>query len=226
MRMNNDDYEWMMRRLPQWLRHLLHARAGLYVCGGYCRSVIAREEVSDIDVFTSAARLHASRAMIRGAAPEGSRFVETENAMTVLVPDGKPPVQLIHRWSFHDIPGCLASFDFTISAAGFDGEKSYCHERFYEDLAAKRLRYLKPEREEEAGGSLLRVLKFYQRGYRIPIEDFAQVLGRLLNRVRDDVTPECTADGLEGEIRRQLRLVDPQPGDPEIGEPVPERVDV
>ena len=43
-----------------------------------------------------------------------------------------------------------------------------CNIRFYPDLAARRLVYTSPLRNEDAGGSILRVLKFYQRGYRIP----------------------------------------------------------
>ena len=59
--------------------------------------------------------------------------------------------------------------------------RSLCSGTFYQDLAAKRLRYTRPARNEDAGGSLLRVLKYYQKGYRIPLESFAGVLTRLIS---------------------------------------------
>jgi hypothetical protein len=43
--------------------------------------------------------------------------------------------------------------------------------------------YLQPIRNEDAGGSMLRVLKFYQRGYRIPIDSLGQVISRLMTGV-------------------------------------------
>ncbi len=65
------------------------------------------------------------------------------------------------------------------------GWRSMCDYYFYEDLAAKRLRYTSPKRSEDAGGSLLRVLKFYQRGYRIPLDSMGAVVARLVNGVRE-----------------------------------------
>jgi hypothetical protein len=43
--------------------------------------------------------------------------------------------------------------------------------------------YAEPIREEEPGGSTLRILKFYQKGYRITIDSFAGVITRLVNGV-------------------------------------------
>ena len=59
-------------------------------------------------------------------------------------------------------------------------------DRFYADLAAKRLIYRSPLRNEDAGGSLLRVLKFYQRGYRIPLNSLGAVIARLVNAVDEE----------------------------------------
>ena len=54
---------------------------------------------------------------------------------------------------------------------------------FYSDLAAKRLVYRAPQRNEDAGGSILRVLKFYQRGFRIPLDSLGAVIARLVNQI-------------------------------------------
>jgi hypothetical protein len=95
-----------------------------------------------------------------------------------------PPVQIIHRWTYERPEDLIESFDFTVakSVVWFDGKewKSLTHDDFYADLAAKRLVYTKPQRNEDAGGSLLRVLKFYQKGYRIPLDSMAAVVARLV----------------------------------------------
>jgi hypothetical protein len=109
----------------------------------------------------------------------------TDNAYTVT--SYKPAVQIIHRWLFDAGEMVASSFDFTCCAAAFwwDGEKwdSYCDDRFYCDLAAKRLIYRSPVRNEDAGGSMLRVLKYYQKGYRIPLDSLAKIIARLAKGV-------------------------------------------
>jgi hypothetical protein len=54
---------------------------------------------------------------------------------------------------------------------------------FYRDLAARRLRYTQPNRIEESGGSALRVLKYYTKGYRITLNSYAKVIARLVSGV-------------------------------------------
>lgn len=126
------------------------------------------------------------------------------------------PVQIIHRWTFQTPVDAIDSFDFTIAQAAIwnDGSKelgkgwrSVCHPRFYQDVAGKRLVYCHPVRIEEAGGSTLRVLKFYQRGYRIPLRSFAGVIARLTMAVKN-------MDGMDENGRTKvlaglLREVDP-----------------
>ena len=93
------------------------------------------------------------------------------------------------------------SFDFTVCQAGlvyiptpiqisspdnelfqmFGGTGSWlgiCSDTFYEDLCAKRLVYTKPERLEDAGGSMLRLLKYTARGYRATLDSVAAVAAR------------------------------------------------
>jgi len=84
---------------------------------------------------------------------------------------------------------------------------STCSKRFYSDLAGKRLVYLSPIRNEDAGGSLLRVLKYYQRGYRIPLNSFGAVLARLLFSVRN--RNDMTEEEMASVITALLVEVDP-----------------
>lgn len=190
------DLNWCLRRAPRDLLELAKRHdSQIMIAGGFVRSCIANERVSDADVFSP------TKDMAELFAKEfagGGKVISTGNAFTV-PRKARFPVQFIHRWAYPavvpgvpertvlDAAAVLSSFDFSVSCAGFwwDGKgwRSLCHERFYADLAGRRLCYLAPARNEDAGGSMLRVLKFYQRGYRIPIDSLGAVIARLANGV-------------------------------------------
>lgn len=204
-----EDVSWIVRRLPRTVADVLKANAGrLFLAGGFIRSCIANETVSDVDLF--APSVEDAKAIANAfAASRGTKVTATDNACTVKV--GELPVQFIHRWTFSDPLSCVASFDFTIASAAVwytsDGDRwqSCCDDRFYADLAARRLVYRSPIRNEDAGGSLLRLLKFYQRGYRVTLPSLGAVVARLamgfdLGRLH--------ATGVTGiELERQLAKV-------------------
>src|SRR5690606_27397644 len=84
---------------------------------------------------------------------------------------------------------------------------SCCSDGFYIDLAGRRLVYTNPVRDEEAGGSLLRVLKYVKRGYTIQVGSLADVVNRLYTAMNDEkrfkgIPPLAALDTL-------LREVDP-----------------
>lgn len=182
--LDRKDLYWIIRRLPPPLREMMkRQRRGLVVAGGFVRACVAGERAADIDVFVSSkdAALALSTELAKGG-----RLIKTDNAYTV-ADRFALSVQFIHRWVYSSPEELLESFDFTIarSALWFNGPtlsdwESLCDPRFYPDLAAKRLVYCSPQRNEDAGGSLLRVLKFYQRGYRIPLDSLGAVTARLL----------------------------------------------
>src|SRR5690606_22712894 len=98
---------------------------------------------------------------------------------------GRLPVQFITRWVFTDAKEVMQSFDFTVCQAvifydpttkSFD---SHASESFYPDLAARRLNYTSPYRNEDARGSLLRVIKYIRRGYSIQVKSLGAVCARL-----------------------------------------------
>jgi hypothetical protein len=173
----------------------------LFVGGGFLRACVANESASDVDLFASSyadAKVYAELLVAKLGHGNGvplGKVVETDNAFTIK--GYQLPVQIIHRWTYTSPEQLMSSFDFTIAMAGFwwqaerkepeeiavdcasAGWRSICDDRFYPDLAARRLRYTSPQRNEDAGGSLLRVLKFYQRGYRIPLDSLGAVVARL-----------------------------------------------
>lgn len=183
MELRPEDLKWCVRRLPKSLVDEAHKyQQKIIIAGGFIRSCIANEPVSDIDLFVGDKTFGKSIASNLG----GDRFFESPNAYTVL--GIEPIVQIIHRWLYNTPEEVVASFDFTIASAAiwYNGKEwqSICDERYYADLAAKRLVYRNPVRNEDAGGSMLRVLKFYQRGYRIPLDSLGRVIERLTRAVR------------------------------------------
>jgi len=218
-----EDVVWCLTRMPQGLVKMMkEAKDRLVLSGGFIRACIANEKISDIDLFVKSkddGEMYARRWADNTSRFKG-RVLSTCNAFTVLG-RGKPVLQIIHRWTYEKPELILPSFDFTIARAAiwYDGDKwrGICDPRFYQDLAAKRLTYCSPIRIEEAGGSLLRVLKFYQRGYRIPLHDLAAVVARITSAVDfDKMDPENECRDMSEEERWAfvmsglLREVDPQ----------------
>jgi hypothetical protein len=187
--------------------------AQILVAGGFIRSCVANEPIADIDVFVPSATKAEVLAM-EMAEGNAKKIVRTDNAFTVLRKGF--PIQIIHRWTFETAEACLESFDYTIARGAFwysEGWQSATDAGFYPDLAAKRLVYCCPQRNEDAGGSILRLLKFCQRGYRSPLDTLGAVTARLvmavdLKAVRRD-TPADTEAQLAKVLTGLLREVDP-----------------
>lgn len=205
-----NDLAWCVRRLPSKLREIMKEMGPkLIMAGGFIRASVAREEVNDIDLFTtdkSTAEVVAERLSV-----DKPPFL-TDNALTVHVPHA-PAIQIIHRWTFAKPEDVVPSFDFSIARAAiwYDGQwLSMCDPRYYIDLSARRLVYCRPDRNEDAGGSMLRVLKFYQKGYRIPLDSLGAVMGRMINGIDFMKVSASDREGSIGAIvTALLREVDP-----------------
>lgn len=211
MNLNNYDMHFCIKRLPWGIRTLMEKYGEqMIIAGGYIRSVIAGETISDIDVFAGNKTVSNNRAM-ELARGDKRRLHTTDNAITVN--NLSIPVQFVHRWVFDNPLGVLQSFDFSICQAAIwydEAEKkwlSICGKKFYQDLSAKRLVYQSPIRNEDVGGSILRVLKYYQRGYRIPLDSFGSIIARLLSKVRNN--PVLTEEQMAKVITGLLVEVDP-----------------
>lgn len=213
--LRNADVLWLVRKLPEQVRHAAESRNHkLFIAGGFIRATIAGETVNDVDMFTDSLDSARSVAAQIHRGGDTSGLIETPNAITVRSTD--PVSQIIHRWTFDNLRDCVDSFDFTIARAGltYDGKwLSFCDEDFYSDLAAKRLRYRAPDRREDEAGSMLRMLKFYGRGYRAPLYDIAAVTARAMKGCgAADVLPN--EDSHREFILKRLQVIDPS-ADPE-----------
>lgn len=189
--LENFDRRFVAERLPRDIRDLLKTYPGqLYLGGGFIREVVGNGTVNDIDLFGRDPKQLGLIAGALQALRPGSKMHTSDNAMTLLTPD-RLPVQFITRWTFQRPEDLVKSFDFTVCQAAlwrdFRGDWHTCvGSRFYIDLAAKRLHYTSPVRDEEAGGSMLRVIKFVRRGYTIQVDSLGRVIARLATKVRGE----------------------------------------
>lgn len=190
--------------------------SGLILAGGFIRAAVAGEKISDIDLFISSAE-QAENLSVRLAEMRNCRRHVTPNAITICGGDG-PKVQFIYRWTFVDPRDAVKSFDFSISRAAVWYDDFYsdldgiCDVRFYRDLAARRLTYMAPERNEDAGASLLRMRKFLARGYTISAYEMAKVVARMVVKMSHNHRKEL-AEAAEPDVAdvltHYLRLIDP-----------------
>lgn len=211
-KLNPQDLQLIVMSLPKDVKKLLENNpARIFLAGGSIRSRVAGEPVSDYDLWGQDKPSLGNFAELF-AAKRGVRVMATENAYTILS-EGRTPVQFITRWVFQRPEECAESFDFTIASAAVWFEhglwQSYCHESFYQDLASKRLVYMMPARNEDAGGSLMRVQKFIRRGYSISPGNLAAVIARLTMRISCNSFSACDEEMRGRIILGLLREVDP-----------------
>lgn len=226
--LTRNDLHFVVSRIPRDVRELMKKYPSLMIGGGFIRSTIARERVSDIDLFgpdEMTLKLAAQEiALIRKG-----RIHESKNAITVLSPP-RLALQFITRWRFKDIEECIKSFDYTVCQAavscktivGTEGTEdetntktdlawnSAVSEMFYADLAARRLNYTCPNRNEDAGGSILRMRKFIERGYTIQAGSMARVIARLVTGIEFSRVEDYRDEKAVAKILTSLlREVDP-----------------
>lgn len=212
MQLDPHDLRFALLRLPANLIKLMKEpewKNRIYIGGGYLRCVVSGDPVNDIDVFVRS-KADAELLSLK-LAHDKKDVIRTDNAYTV---KGKKVIQVIHRWVFDKPEDVSNSFDFTVCCAViFYDEKwgSFCDDRFYIDIASKRLVYRSPVRNEDAGGSMLRVLKYYQKGYRMPLDSLGAVIARLTMAVdfNESRSEEHRAKVITGLLREVDPNVDP-----------------
>lgn len=209
--LDRQDLIWALRRVPKELKELMEEpewQGKIFVGGGFLRSTVAGEPINDVDVFVGSKEV--AELIALKLCKDKKDVYRTDNAFTV---KGKLPIQIIHRWLFDSCESVADSFDFTVCCAAFSygssGWTSWCDDKFYTDLAAKRLVYRSPVRNEDAGGSMLRVLKYYQKGYRIPLNSLGAVIARLVKDIDTDKCPLDNEQAVAHLITSLLVEVDP-----------------
>lgn len=212
-KLDKQDLSFAVLRLPSELKTIMKLpewQNAIYVGGGYIRAVVSGEKINDIDIFVKSKK-DGELLAFKLADINKVKVHTSDNAFTVKT---RPvAIQIIHRWVFDKPEDVANSFDFTICCAviHFNDNKwdSFTDDRFYQDLAGKRLVYRQPIRNEDAGGSLLRVLKYYQRGYRIPLDSLGAVIARLMKGVNTQSINMTDEESVARVITGLLRVVDP-----------------
>lgn len=211
--LTQNDLHYVVRRLPKDVRELLKTHT-LFVGGGFIRETIAgTNDVRDIDLFGPNKEALQAIAALLTTGRKGAAQHKTDNAITVLCPP-RMPVQFITRWTFEKAEQLVQSFDFTVCQVAIWFDKptqtwmSMASPGFYPDLAARRLVYTFPQREEEAGGSMMRAIKFLKRGYTIQVASLGGVIARVAMKVRNQPNTSDEA-GYARVVTGLLHEVDP-----------------
>ena len=211
------DLNFCVSRIPKDVRHLM-SEYSLFIGGGFIRNTISGEKVNDIDLFGHD-ETNLKLAAQEIAMSRKGKIHETKYALTVIC-SPRIPVQFIKRWLYSDIETLCNEFDFTVCQAAIQVQSdkddtgkiinvwsSFCSDYFYSDLAAKRLVYTSPKRDEEAGGSFLRMRKFLRRGYNIQASSMAGIVARLISKTQ--VRNFSDEEHVKTVITGLLREVDP-----------------
>jgi len=227
MKLDYQDLKWAIQRLPANLRKVMQDKDwhnNIFVGGGYLRSIVSNEKINDVDVFVKSAK--DAELLAYKLCDKKDDVIKTDNAYTIR---GKVAIQIIHRWLFEKPQDVSNSFDYTVCCAviSFNGKEfdSFCDDRFYIDLASKRLVYRSPVRNEDAGGSMLRVLKYYQKGYRIPLNSLGSVIARLDKDIDTNKVKLKDEHRIAEIITGLLREVDPDI-DPSHNAHLPSTLDI
>jgi hypothetical protein len=174
--------------LPEDVTKLLqHIGSGICVAGGFCRDAFLGERPKDVDIFGT------SEEVVREAidwfgwnAKEYENGAKTANSVTF-----KPrydhevqPVQFVERCFYPTHEELIESFDWSVCQCAvfyshlsekFEG---ICTKGFGSDIQAGTLHYTAPERDEDPGASILRMVKLTHRGFKPTEESIARCLGR------------------------------------------------
>lgn len=190
MTLHPDFVRLIVKHLPDELHNLLvEYGSGLMIGGGYCRDIITGATPKDIDIFAT------SEKVFRDATESldwKDLYVtrRTANAQTFTAED-RIEIQFITRVYYEDHEDAIQSFDFSVCQVAvyfdrcFEEWVGICTPEFMEDLPNFRMRYMAPERDEDPGASVLRMMKFVARGWKISEADIARVVGRFVSRLSD-----------------------------------------
>lgn len=195
----NDFTEMIVRCLPPEVKEILmEFGSRLIVAGGFCRDVMTGREAKDIDIFGVDKNTvnDAIESFTWHDATRGRK--QTANSVTFeeyFPLDGSYPVQFITRTYYTHHQDLIESFDFSVCQIGvywsLDHWEGICTDLFWRDIFSETATYTDPTRDEDPGGSLLRMFRFARRGYKITENDIANVTGRFVSTMTGEPKQEA-----------------------------------
>lgn len=145
---------------------------GAFIAGGALTSAFTNQPINDVDIYfkTEADFVEA----VQQAYDESMWCVSATDRAVTFAYDGKI-IQLMHFDYFADANAIFDAFDYTVSMAAYDIDKAefVFHEDFMKHAAQRYLKFHSGTRYPY--GSLMRVLKYQQRGYTIGKSDLLRI---------------------------------------------------
>lgn len=129
-----------------------------WVAGGAITSAITGEKINDYDLFSPTPR------KLRDALKKAIGYASFEHEFFTNFWVNNTKIQVITRYEPESPQAIFNTFDFTIVCGAYDGKTFYAHDRFWQDIATKRLvipgLYFPLK-------TLERVAKYSRRGYTV-----------------------------------------------------------
>lgn len=144
--------------IPGNLITVLAAKSDVWVAGGSVRAWFASERIYDIDLFFSDEAIR-EVALKHLLANGGELVYQNGNVDKVKYNDR---IFDFCKKYYDDAEKCIAEFDYTVSQAAVTVEDFVCDDRFFMDLASKRLAFNKIT---YSASTLYRFQKYARRGY-------------------------------------------------------------
>jgi hypothetical protein len=206
-----------------------------WLAGGFIRAIVADEKPADVDLFVSSAEdaeklVKFFQGLPEVLVPQSGNFtlnaylggnekrrIEVSRSPNAITIRGLAKcVQIITRWKYKEASDIVRDFDFTLSGAALwwrEGGpwETLCLPTFEDDVINRRLVYTQPQREEERAGSLIRLFKFYKKGYTPSLDTVAKVCARAFAYDNGDIDSILFKGTLEQAARRMPKA--PRLGD-------------
>lgn len=129
-----------------------------WIAGGAVTAAITGDKINDFDLFSPTPEL------LRDKLKEAVGFATFEHGFFTNFRIANQKVQVITRYSPESQEAIFNTFDFTINCGAYDGLTFAHHDRFWQDIATKRLvvnELFFPLKTME------RVAKYSRRGYKV-----------------------------------------------------------
>jgi len=179
---------------------------GAFIAGGAITSVFTGKPINDVDFYFKSKDDFIEAV---GLAYEDGQWCVAASDRAVTFASGDNIIQLMHFDFFPTAEAVFDAFDFTVCMAAYDLDKEefVFHEDFMKHAAQRHLSFHSGTRYPY--GSLLRVLKYQQRDYRIGRGDLLRI-GLSLQKVKIESWDDLAA-AIGGQYGDKAKIETDQP---------------
>lgn len=197
-------HEKELQKIKQAAYHFLPK--GSIIAGGAVTSVFTNQPINDVDFYFKTKQDFINAV---GQAYEERLWCVAASDRAITFAHNEGIVQLMHFDFFEDANAVFDAFDFTVCMGAYDVDKEefVFQENFFKHAAQRHLNFHSGTRYPY--NSLLRVLKYQDRGYRINREDMLRI-GLCLQRVEIN-SWEDLADAIGGQYGERAKIETDKP---------------